>query len=143
MDQNNFLWACWFSGKNLPKPNWHYTHVHVWLNTRTTVAQWSHSSSNPKHSGLDRQIRLINFGAFGVFSVKLSAPILVHFGPCFLLYINIWPLFLPKLCLTPVSKKLGQNVVVIHYCNLSHFFWNRRYPHLKYLLGFEFGPQKN
>ena len=29
--------------------------------------------------------------------------------------------------ITSVSKKLGQCTVVIHYCVLSQFFWNRRY----------------
>ena len=28
---------------------------------------------------------------------------------------------------TSVSKKLGQSAVVLHYCALSQFFWNRRY----------------
>ena len=29
--------------------------------------------------------------------------------------------------LTSVSKKLGQTTVVIQYCSLSRFFWNKRY----------------
>ena len=33
---------------------------------------------NPELLGLGRQIEQINYGAFGVFSVKLSAPILVQ-----------------------------------------------------------------
>ena len=37
---------------------------------------------NPELLGLDRQIGKINFGAFGVFSAKLSAPILVQWVPC-------------------------------------------------------------
>ena len=37
---------------------------------------------NPKLLGFGRQIGLINFGAFVVFSAKLSAPILVQWVPC-------------------------------------------------------------
>ena len=29
---------------------------------------------------------------------------------------------------TSVSKKPGQTIVLYHYCDLSRFFWNRRYP---------------
>ena len=37
---------------------------------------------NTKLLGLDRQFGQINFGAFGVFSVNLSVPILVLWVPC-------------------------------------------------------------
>ena len=37
---------------------------------------------NPKLLGLGRQLVQINFGAFGVFSADLSAPILVQWAPC-------------------------------------------------------------
>jgi hypothetical protein len=37
---------------------------------------------NPKLFGLGRQIVKINFVAFGVFSARLSAPILVQWVPC-------------------------------------------------------------
>ena len=50
---------------------------------------------NPKRLGLGRQIGQINFGSFGVFSVKLSAPIFVLWVacPCFPFF---QPLFLQK-----------------------------------------------
>jgi hypothetical protein len=37
---------------------------------------------NPKLLGLGRQVGQMNFGAFGVFSAKLSAPILAHVFHC-------------------------------------------------------------
>ena len=48
------------------------------LRTRTMNAQWSLFHWNPELLGLSRQIGQINSGEFGVFSAKLSAPILVH-----------------------------------------------------------------
>ena len=69
---------------------------------------------NPKFLGLGRRIGQINSGAFVVFLVKLSAPILVH-GSMFSI---IQPLILKKLSF------------YIHIPN-------------KYLeFGFEFGPQR-
>ena len=73
---------------------------------------------NPKLLGLGRQIGQINFGAFGVFSAKLSAPSLVQWVPC-----PCFPLFNQYF-----NKKLS---LYIHIPNI-------------YLgLGFEFGPQRN
>ena len=37
---------------------------------------------NSKLLGLGRQVGQINFGAFGIFSVDLSAPILIQWVPC-------------------------------------------------------------
>ena len=50
--------------------------------TRTTAAQWSLFSLKSRDFGLGRQIGQINSGAFGVFSTKLWAPILVQWFPC-------------------------------------------------------------
>ncbi len=60
---------------------------------------------NPELLGLGRQIGQINSGAFGVFSAKLSAPILVQEVPC-----PCFPLF-------------------------NHYFYKTLYPHPKYLFG--------
>ena len=63
--------------------------------SRTTDAQWSFffHPNTTKLLGLGRQFGQINFGAYGVLSVDLSAPILVQCSvvsplncPCFLLF---------------------------------------------------------
>ena len=86
------------------------------MRARTTDAQGSLFHRNPKLLGLGRQFGQTIFGAFGVFSANLLAPILV-LSP--LSMFSIIPLlFLQK------TKPL--------------------YPNPKYLLGlgFEFGPQR-
>ena len=59
----------------------------VWRKPRTTDVQWSLFSLKSKLLGLGRQIGQINSEAFAVFSVELSAPVLVLWVPC--------PCFLP------------------------------------------------
>jgi hypothetical protein len=49
--------------------------LHLKHGLRTPYEAFYHR--NPKLLGLSRQIRQINFGAFGVFLADLSAPILV------------------------------------------------------------------
>ena len=51
-------------------------------NSRATDAQEAFFHWNPKLLGLSRQFGPINFGAFGVFSANLSAPILILWVPC-------------------------------------------------------------
>ena len=64
---------------------------------RTTVARWSLFSMIFKTLGLGRQIRQINFGAFGLFSAELSTPILGLCVPCLSMFAIInQPLFLQK-----------------------------------------------
>ena len=52
------------------------------LNFMTTEPNETFIHWNPKLFGLGRQIGQINFGAFGVFLVDLTAPILVLWVPC-------------------------------------------------------------
>jgi hypothetical protein len=61
----------------------------------TTDAWWSLFSTIFIVLGLGRQIEQISFGAFGVFSAKLSAPILELCDHCPCSVIN-QPLFLQK-----------------------------------------------
>ena len=72
---------------------------------------------NPKVLGLGRQIGQINFGAFGIFLIKLSASILVQWFPC-----PYFPLF-------------------------NHYFYKKlsldiHIPNINLGLVFEFGPQR-
>ena len=68
---------------------------------------------NSKVLGLGRQIGQINFGAFGVFSAKLSAPILV-----LSMFSMIQPLFLQK------SKPINSQPKI--YLGLGFEFWPQR-----------------
>ena len=82
-----------------------------WLYSRTTDAQWSLFSLKSQTF----EIGQIKFGALGVFSTKLSAPILVLWVLC--------PCF-------PLSNQCFYKKTNVHIPNL-------------YLgLGFEFGPQR-
>ena len=72
---------------------------------------------NPKLLGLGKQFGQINFGAFGVFSANLSAPILVQWVPC-PCFPSINHYFYKKLSL---------------YIQISNVYFG---------LGFEFGPQR-
>jgi hypothetical protein len=72
---------------------------------------------NPKLLGLGQQFKQIHFGAFGVFSANLSAPILLQRVPC--------PCF--QLINHYFYKKLSLYIQIPNIC-LG--------------LGFEFGPQK-
>ena len=86
---------------------------HICNSSRTTDTQWSLFLLKSRTFGLEQ----INSGAFGVFSAKLSAPILVQWVPC-----PCFPLFNQYF-----YKKLS---LYIHLPNI-------------YLgLGFEFGQQR-
>jgi hypothetical protein len=52
------------------------------LQSRITDVQWSLFSSKFQIIGLGQNICVTNFGAFGVLSADLSAPILVTWVPC-------------------------------------------------------------
>ena len=64
------------------KPVFGFYCVEVTYDARTTDANEAFFHWNPENLGLGRQIGQINSGAFGVFSTKLSAPILVQWVPC-------------------------------------------------------------
>ena len=92
--------------------------LNVWfIQTPTRTPNEAFFHWNPELFGLGRHVGQINFGAFGVFSAKLSAPILVQWVPC-----PCFPLFNHHFC-----KKLR---LFIHIPNI-------------YLgLEFEFRPQR-
>ena len=110
--------------QNLTKKK--YVHMYIYLSiiqklvqskARTTDTQTKLFFKNSKLLGFGRQIGLIFFEAFKVFSAKLSAPILVLWVPC-----PFFPLF-------------------------NHYFYKKLslYSHIPnvYLgLGFQFGPQR-
>ena len=84
------------------------------------LVQWSHGLRRPNKAffywnlellGLGRKIGQLNSGAFGVFSSELSAPVLVQWVPCFLLFNHYF------------------------YKNVSLYM----YPHPKYLFGIGIG----
>ena len=82
-----------------------------------TDSQWSLFFPNFKLLGLGRLFGLVHFGAFGVFSADLSAPILVLWVPC------------------PC------------YLLMNHYFYKKlslyiQNPNIYFELGFDFGPQR-
>ena len=77
---------------NIPSQYWLVTKI-LWIDiyantcvsfvkSRTTDAQWSLFPSKSQTFGLGQTIWADKFGAFGVFSAKVSAPILVQWVPC-------------------------------------------------------------
>ena len=81
---------------------------------------------NPELLGLGRQIRQINSEAFGIFSAKLSAPILVKFiySEKAITFCEIFPLLL--------TFNLNSIVWCIYKCcTASVMVWSTDYGHMK------------